>query len=83
MVKSEDYLHELRGYFRDVPALTAALSALLREKGVPHSPAQRDRRGVCLTCGCSVLCPGVHTFEEIQDANRLQTATAQATMGAK
>ena len=46
------------------------LSAALRARGIPHSPAQYDEAGKCLTCGESERCPGVHTFEEIQAAGR-------------
>ena len=48
----------------------AHLSAKLRERGIPHSPAQYDSAGNCLTCGEADRCPGVHTFEEIQAAAR-------------
>ena len=46
------------------------LSARLRRLGIPHSPAQYDEDGNCLTCGECGRCPGVHTFEEIQAAAR-------------
>jgi len=50
-----------------------AVSAELRRLGVPHSPAQYDDAGTCLTCGeRREHCPGVHTFEEIQEAARAQ-----------
>lgn len=56
------------------PATTTAdvekLSATLRAQGVPHSAAQYDESGKCLTCGESERCPGVHTFEEIQASGR-------------
>lgn len=49
----------------------AHLSAKLRERGIPHSAAQYDALGNCLTCGVAIgRCPGVHTFEEIQAAGR-------------
>lgn len=50
----------------------AHLSAKLRERGIPHSPAQYDSAGNCLTCGECGRCPGVHTFEEIQNAARTE-----------
>ena len=50
----------------------AAVSSVLRKMGIPHSPAQYDAAGNCLTCGEAGRCPGVHTFEEIQAANHLQ-----------
>lgn len=58
---------------------TRRLSDAMRADGVPHAPAEKVD-GVCLTCGKSVLCPGVHTFEEIQHANRLQVAAAHGNM---
>lgn len=58
---------------------TRRLSDAMRADGVPHAPAEKVD-GVCLTCGKSVLCPGVHTFEEFQAANRLQVAAAHGTM---
>jgi hypothetical protein len=51
-------------------AMTADVSAELRRRGIPHSPAQYDTAGNCLTCGECGRCPGVHTFEEIQKAAR-------------
>ena len=51
---------------------TDTISAALRRRGIPHAPAQYDGKGVCLTCGDSGRCPGVHTFEEIQEAARRQ-----------
>jgi len=51
-------------------AFTENISALMRADGVPHAPAKRDEEGRCLTCRQGILCPGVHTFEEIQAANR-------------
>lgn len=63
------------------PATTTAdvekLSATLRAQGIPHSAAQYDESGKCLTCGESERCPGVHTFEEIQAAGRAAAAIAQ------
>jgi hypothetical protein len=53
-------------------ARTEAVSAVLRRMGFPHSPAQYDAGGNCLTCGECGRCPGVHTFEEIQAASRAQ-----------
>lgn len=50
----------------------AHMSAKLRRRGIPHSPAQYDSAGNCLTCGEAGRCPGVHTFEEIQAASRAQ-----------
>jgi hypothetical protein len=50
----------------------ADVSAELRRRGIPHSPAQYDSAGNCLTCGEAGRCPGVHTFEEIQAASRAQ-----------
>jgi hypothetical protein len=48
----------------------AALSVRLRVLGIPHSFAHRDVSGRCLICGERSGCPGVHTFEEIQEAAR-------------
>ena len=54
------------------------LSAALRARGIPHSAAQYDENGKCLTCGeSSEHCPGVHTFEEIQAAGRAAAAIAR------
>jgi len=50
--------------------MTRDVSAELRRRGIPHSPAQYDAGGNCLTCGEGGRCPGVHTFEEIQQAAR-------------
>ena len=55
---------------------TAAISVELRRQGIPHSPAQYDESGNCLTCGECGRCPGVHTFEEIQQAARKERKTA-------
>lgn len=60
------------GAYPSSKAHTAAVSAELRRRGIPHSPAQYDAGGNCLTCGEAGRCPGVHTFEEIQEANRAQ-----------
>lgn len=64
------------GAYPSSKAHTAALSAELRRLGIPHSPAQYDKAGDCLTCGEAGRCPGVHTFEEIQNAARVE---AEAT----
>lgn len=55
---------------------TSAISVELRRQGIPHSPAQYDEAGNCLTCGECGRCPGVHTFEEIQQAARKDKVTA-------
>lgn len=65
---------------RAMSEYTKILSRLMRADGVPHSIAQKDSNGKCLTCGMYWLCPGVHTFEEIQDANRLQVAARRYTL---
>ena len=46
-------------------------SDILRAQGIPHAPAKYDEAGLCLTCrNDATKCPGVHTFEEIQEAGR-------------
>ncbi len=60
----------VHGFLFKLNAGIAHLSAKLRERGIPHSPAQYDSAGNCLTCGEADRCPGVHTFEEIQAAAR-------------
>ncbi len=55
---------------------TAAISVELRRQGIPHSPAQYDGAGNCLTCGECGRCHGVHTFEEIQQAARKDKVTS-------
>jgi len=62
--------------FDSSKAYTAAISVELRRQGIPHSPAQYDEAGNCLTCGECGRCPGVHTFEEIQQAARKERVTA-------
>jgi hypothetical protein len=57
--------------------MTRDVSAELRRRGIPHSPAQYDAGGNCLTCGECGRCPGVHTFEEIQRADRAQKGIAR------
>lgn len=59
-----------KGPFESSNAFIAAISVELRRQGIPHSPAQYDEAGNCLTCGECGRCPGVHTFEEIQQAAR-------------
>lgn len=56
--------------------MTRDISAELRRRGIPHAPAQYDADGNCLTCGEGGRCPGVHTFEEIQRADRAQKGSA-------
>jgi len=76
---ADDIKHELRqaryadgrGAWDSMDAMVADVSAELRRRGIPHSPAHYDTGGNCLTCGESGRCPGVHTFEEIQAANRM------------
>lgn len=77
MKKASDYLTKLHGRYDGVSALTSALSEALRNDGVPHATAKFDNK-VCLTCGCGLDngCPGVHTFEEIQEANRAEVISA-------
>lgn len=55
-------------------ALYRGTCEALRAEGIPHSPAQYDPKRAfhCLTCGETFKCPGVHTFEEIQAADRAQ-----------
>lgn len=59
------------GAHESCEARTKAVSDVLRRMGIPHSPAQYDKAGNCLTCGECGRCPGVHTFEEIQKAARV------------
>jgi len=75
MNRAEDFLTHLHGSYKGVAEITAALSEVLRANGIPHSPAQRDENELCLVCRRGMLaCPGVHTFEEIQEANRVEWA---------
>ena len=75
---ADDIKHELKnaryatgkGAWDSADAMTADVSAELRRRGIPHAPAQYDAGGNCLTCGECGRCPGVHTFEEIQQAAR-------------
>lgn len=75
---ADDIKHELkdaryvdgRNAWPSAEAMTADVSAELRRRGIPHSPAHYDAGGNCLTCGECGRCPGVHTFEEIQKAAR-------------
>ena len=83
--KADDIKHELNGAryadgrnaWPSAEAMTADVSAELRRRGIPHSPAQYDAGGNCLTCGEGGRCPGVHTFEEIQRADRAQKGIVQ------
>lgn len=62
-----------KGPFPCQASYTAAISAALRRRGVPHAPSKHDDAGKCLTCGDTpARCPGIHTFEEIQQAARRQ-----------
>lgn len=70
MTKAIDYATRVTCASDNMEEFTAAISAMLRAEGIPHSPAQKDKEGRCLTCGLIWLCPGVHTFEEIQEAAR-------------
>ncbi len=63
-----------RGPFPTQALYTKAISDYLREHGIPHAPAKYDDKGNCLTCGECGRCPGVHTFEEIQQAARKAAA---------
>ena len=84
-ITADDIKHELkdaryadgRNAWDSADAMTADVSAELRRRGIPHSPAQYDAGGNCLTCGEGGRCPGVHTFEEIQEANRAQKGIVQ------
>ena len=79
---ADDIKHEVKdvryatgkGAWDSADAMTADVSAELRRRGIPHSPAQYDAGGNCLTCGEGGRCPGVHTFEEIQKAARAACA---------
>ena len=75
---ADDIKHELKnvryatgkGAWDSAEEMIQDISAELRRRGIPHSPAQYDAGGNCLTCGEGGRCPGVHTFEEIQQAAR-------------
>jgi hypothetical protein len=69
MKRAADYI----GKFALTPA---ALSVRLRVLGIPHVFAPVDIAGRCLICGERPGCPGVHTFEEIQEAARAEKAKA-------
>ena len=81
---ADDIKHELKdaryatgkGAWDSSEDMTRDVSAELRRRGIPHSPAQYDAGGNCLTCGECGRCPGVHTFEEIQQADRAQKGSA-------
>ena len=67
------------GAHESCEARKKAVSDVLRRMGIPHSPAQYeyDAGGNCPTCGLAgERCPGVHTFEEIQRADRAQKGIA-------
>lgn len=56
--------------------LIVAIAGYLKRRGIPYAEAHYEA-GICLTCGREVyVCPGVHTFEEIQEAGRAQAKEA-------
>lgn len=56
--------------------LVVAIAGYLKRRGIPYAEAHYET-GICLTCGCEVyVCPGIHTFEEIQEAGRAQAEGA-------
>ena len=69
MKRAEDYVS-------DECSTPEALSVRLRLEGIPHSSAHRDIDGRCLICGERSGCPGVHTFEEIQESARAEKEKA-------
>jgi hypothetical protein len=75
-MKAKHLLPELKGEFKSLADVRAALRNELRARGIPHADAQKDERGFCLTCGKSLMCVGVHTFEEIQEAAKAEKAKA-------
>ena len=86
---ADDIKHELKdvryatgkGAWDSAEDMTRDVSAELRRRGIPHSPAQYDAGGNCLTCGEGGRCPGVHTFEEIQEAAREKARVIIAAAG--
>lgn len=85
---ADDIKHELKdvryatgkGAWDSAEDMTRDVSAELRRRGIPHSPAQYDAGGNCLTCGECGRCPGVHTFEEIQNAARAERERSSHAM---
>jgi hypothetical protein len=75
-MRAEDILRTLKGLFKSMDDDRAAVRAELRARGIPYAEAKRDAKGFCLTCGKGFLCPGVHTFEEIQEAARAEKEKA-------
>ena len=79
MKRAIDYANDIpRAEFETLARFKDAIRAALRAEGVPHSDAQYDLNGICLTCHKGVICPGVHTLEEIQEAGRREAAKAAA-----
>ena len=61
-----------KDYMENDISTPAALSVRLRVLGIPHVFAPLDLARRCLICGERPGCPGVHTFEEIQEAARAE-----------
>jgi len=72
--KATDFLH-ISHAAQGLDRIPELLGAAMRAQGVPYATAHKDETGHCLTCGQGLLCPGVHTLEEIQEAGRKALAT--------
>jgi hypothetical protein len=47
-----------------------AVKAALRKRGIPYVDASLDAAGNCRICGESGRCPGVHTVDELAEAEK-------------
>lgn len=71
MKRATDFLH-ISHADQGLAKIPELLGAAMRRAGVPYAAAKKGEDGVCLTCRKGLLCPGVHTLEEIQEAGRAE-----------